>query len=195
MQQEKKPNSSSNTTASVLKVAAGATAAGLLLLLSKPIISYTAREICYNMNTVPSFWSHPFAYTWSGATRLYSCEWVGHWGFNWFDVFSALSNSWHTLVAAAGSMGGLYALNRSLRNRESNSNQGLSNTCAHGDGSPSREELKQLVHALRQGQIIETYNEMPQSALTFRAPQNIKDPCEEYAPSLSKKHPDQRKRA
>lgn len=95
------------------------TAGGILVavgivFLSRPILAYLSREACYHYYGKNDWWSSPFSSLVNSVVSTYQCEWVGHYGFQWHEIASLLTNSWQTLLGAVGSGLGLYALGQKI---------------------------------------------------------------------------------
>lgn len=106
-------SSTSNQTpwfSAKLKAIAGLASVSALIFLSRPLMSYFAREMCYNYYGENNWWESPVKGAAKSLLTTYQCEWMGHYGFQWHEALSFISNSWQAIVGTVGSGIGLYSL-------------------------------------------------------------------------------------
>lgn len=127
----------------------GITGVASLVFLSRPLMSYFAREMCMSMQPPPSFWPNPF----SGLGRVlwsrYQCEWMGHWGFNYYEVFSWLTSSWQAVLGSIGSFTGVWALFRTLRGQNNEHDQNVDNPPPMS--AQDKRQVQEFLSAIKQG--------------------------------------------
>tara|TARA_R110002110_G_scaffold166602_1_gene367240 strand:+ start:30800 stop:31513 length:714 start_codon:yes stop_codon:yes gene_type:complete len=92
--------------------------AAILIFMSRPLIGYLSREICYYAQgpaPVPGYNPVNWAkWAWHGTSSLYKCEWMGHWGFNWLSVMQWFSDKGASIFTSLGVLGGSYATWKSI---------------------------------------------------------------------------------
>jgi hypothetical protein len=109
---KKNPQFCRNLTIATIPIAA------ILMFMSRPIVGYLSREICYYMQDEPPIPGYNpvnwVQWAWHGTSSLYKCEWLGHWGFNWLSIMQWLSDKGTSIFTSLGVLGGSYATWKSV---------------------------------------------------------------------------------